>query len=78
MPEIRCPICKKPSRPSEPYFPFCSKRCKMVDLGSWLDERYRICRPLGPAESAGGGTTEEPEEETGPPPSDPGRGGFPS
>ena len=25
-----------------PYFPFCSKRCKTVDLGKWLDGEYRI------------------------------------
>ena len=47
MPDFRCPVCKKPSRPSLPFFPFCSERCKLVDLGSWLDGRYRISRPLG-------------------------------
>jgi len=25
-----------------PYFPFCSKRCKLLDLGAWLDEERRI------------------------------------
>jgi hypothetical protein len=25
-----------------PAFPFCSDRCKTIDLGRWLDERYRI------------------------------------
>jgi len=25
-----------------PYRPFCSKRCKLIDLGSWIDERYVI------------------------------------
>jgi len=28
-----------------PYFPFCSKRCKMIDLGMWLDEEHRIDEP---------------------------------
>ena len=44
---IRCPICKKPVRePSadEPMgaFPFCSDRCKLIDLGRWLDGKYQI------------------------------------
>jgi endogenous inhibitor of DNA gyrase (YacG/DUF329 family) len=25
-----------------PQFPFCSRRCKTIDLGRWLDEQYRI------------------------------------
>ncbi len=28
-----------------PHRPFCSSRCKLVDLGNWLDERYRISTP---------------------------------
>jgi len=46
MSEFRCPVCRKPSRPAEPGFPFCSKRCRLIDLGAWLDERYRVSRPL--------------------------------
>lgn len=45
----KCPVCKKVLRLQNPnnsreseYFPFCSRRCKMVDLGSWLDAEYRI------------------------------------
>jgi hypothetical protein len=39
-----CPICHKPalSRAENPTFPFCSKRCRMVDLGRWLGEEYRV------------------------------------
>ena len=29
-----------------PTFPFCSERCKLVDLGAWLDETYRIEEPI--------------------------------
>jgi len=25
-----------------PFFPFCSERCKLIDLGAWLDVEYRI------------------------------------
>jgi len=28
--------------PSEPTFPFCSPRCRLIDLGNWLGGRYRI------------------------------------
>lgn len=34
-----------------PHFPFCSERCRLVDLGGWLEERYRISRPARPGES---------------------------
>ncbi|MGE0254372.1 MAG: DNA gyrase inhibitor YacG [Alphaproteobacteria bacterium] len=36
----RCPMCRKPAR--RPYLPFCSARCRTLDLGNWLGERYRI------------------------------------
>jgi endogenous inhibitor of DNA gyrase (YacG/DUF329 family) len=41
-----CPICKRtverPQRSEKGAFPFCSPRCKQVDLGQWLEESYRI------------------------------------
>ncbi len=43
---IPCPICKKPVPLSEPELPFCSKRCRLIDLGKWADEEYRIPGPL--------------------------------
>ena len=44
---MRCPICKQPvSEPPAPEapktFPFCSERCKLIDLGRWLDGKYQI------------------------------------
>jgi uncharacterized protein len=50
---IDCPICRSvlPEAPDDFAFrPFCSQRCKLVDLGNWLGEKYRISRPLGPEE----------------------------
>jgi uncharacterized protein len=44
-----CPICKKqvPVLDADaPYRPFCSQRCKSIDLGSWLEGSYRISRPV--------------------------------
>ena len=48
---IRCPICKREIKDAPDDFPtrpFCSPRCKTIDLGNWLGEAYRITRPLGP------------------------------
>jgi endogenous inhibitor of DNA gyrase (YacG/DUF329 family) len=36
-----CVQCRK--RPADPrHAPFCSERCRLVDLGAWLDGRYRV------------------------------------
>jgi len=35
-----CPICAKPAEPG--FAPFCSARCKQIDLGRWLGETYVI------------------------------------
>ncbi|WP_456432931.1 DNA gyrase inhibitor YacG [Thermosulfuriphilus sp.] len=41
--KVRCPICgKRAPWEGNPFRPFCSERCKLIDLGSWLDENYRI------------------------------------
>jgi uncharacterized protein len=44
MPPPDCPICQKPAAPraENPSFPFCSRRCRAVDLGRWLGEEYRM------------------------------------
>jgi uncharacterized protein len=40
----RCATCKVaiPPRADNPTFPFCSERCRLIDLGRWLDEGYRL------------------------------------
>lgn len=47
---IHCPICQRAEEVADDfkYRPFCSRRCKMVDLGNWLDEVYRFSSPLMP------------------------------
>jgi uncharacterized protein len=48
---ICCPICKTILENVPDDFkplPFCSERCKLVDLGNWLGEKYRISSPLRP------------------------------
>ncbi|HHT9110788.1 MAG TPA: DNA gyrase inhibitor YacG [Candidatus Brocadiaceae bacterium] len=52
MSKINCPNCHKvlsyQTIKDLPYFPFCGERCKLVDLGAWLDEKYRIEEPMSP------------------------------
>jgi endogenous inhibitor of DNA gyrase (YacG/DUF329 family) len=46
-----CPICRAaqvPPREANPAFPFCSDRCRLVDLGKWLGEEYRVPDPTPP------------------------------
>lgn len=52
-----CAICGKPvpDRRENPAFPFCSDRCRLVDLGRWLGEEYRI-----PGGRAGDGAGDPP------------------
>jgi endogenous inhibitor of DNA gyrase (YacG/DUF329 family) len=50
---MKCPICNKPVSETDPEFPFCSDRCRLVDLGNWASGKYAI-----PAEEK-----REPEEE---------------
>ena len=54
---MRCPNCGTLVEWSEeqPWRPFCSERCKLVDLGTWFDERNRI-----PSEPA---STPDPEQD---------------
>ncbi|MEW6214374.1 MAG: DNA gyrase inhibitor YacG [Nitrospirota bacterium] len=41
--KIICPICKNTTTWEEnPWRPFCSERCKLIDLGKWISEEYRI------------------------------------
>ena len=40
---MMCPICKKVEvSTGDPEFPFCSERCRTIDLGNWALEKYRI------------------------------------
>ena len=41
---IKCPSCGRPLEWSEhsPFRPFCSERCKLIDLGAWLSEERGI------------------------------------
>ena len=58
MPKVRCPTCKnRGDWFAGAYGPFCSKRCKLVDLGKWLNEENKVSEPLRPEDFV------EPEDE---------------
>ena len=42
---VRCPICKKEVALNDPNMPFCSDRCRLIDLGNWASEKYVISTP---------------------------------
>jgi uncharacterized protein len=44
--KLRCPICKKPLSNRNPDFPFCSERCRSIDLGKWASGAYVISSPV--------------------------------
>jgi uncharacterized protein len=42
-----CPICKKPTdSEKDAEFPFCSERCRILDLGAWSSEKYVVSDPI--------------------------------
>jgi len=49
---MKCPICKKEVEFGSPLMPFCSDRCRLIDLGMWSNEEYRIpsSQPATPSE----------------------------
>ena len=50
--EITCPQCKKKLiwSTDNTSRPFCSERCKLIDLGDWADEKFKIPLPLDSSE----------------------------
>ncbi|MDT8440282.1 MAG: DNA gyrase inhibitor YacG [Desulfuromonadales bacterium] len=46
-----CPQCRKSATwENNPSRPFCSERCRLIDLGQWVDEGYRIAGPAAGTE----------------------------
>jgi len=44
---MKCPMCGKPAEwKDNPDRPFCSERCRIIDLGNWASEDYRVTIPL--------------------------------
>jgi hypothetical protein len=61
--KYKCALCRKEyersADPKEDFFPFCSERCRLMDLGSWLKEEYVTSRELSPEEIAEASLGEE-------------------
>jgi len=45
---MRCPICRKAVQSDGEFIPFCSDRCRIIDLGNWASEKYTISTPADP------------------------------
>lgn len=43
---MKCPICRREVAEGNPEFPFCSERCRLLDLGNWASGKYVISTPL--------------------------------
>jgi uncharacterized protein len=56
-PVVKCPTCRRPVEWSEEsvYRPFCSDRCRLIDLGAWFGEQHKIPDEsgIGPDETSG-------------------------
>jgi endogenous inhibitor of DNA gyrase (YacG/DUF329 family) len=50
--KLRCPICKKRTKATDPDFPFCSDRCRLIDLGKWASGAYVISSPVTDTDEA--------------------------
>lgn len=52
---VPCPHCGKAVEwtPESRYRPFCSERCKLIDLGAWASESYRVATPEAPETGEG-------------------------
>ncbi len=59
--ELHCPTCKKRVRKSDADFPFCSDRCRLIDLGKWASGAYVVSSPLRDTDEGVGGDS-DPED----------------
>ncbi len=62
--EVKCPTCRQPTQyaTDNPYRPFCSERCQILDLGAWADEKYRV--PVNGSVSEGVNENSDGEEDS--------------
>jgi len=60
---MKCPTCGKPVEwKDNPFRPFCSERCKLVDLSRWVSEEYRVPGTRAPSEQKEKGSGEDDKE----------------
>ena len=64
MTAVRCPKCgRRFDSEQSPALPFCSDRCRLIDLGGWLEEKYGVPVVREDDEGDEPAADEEPEEE---------------
>jgi uncharacterized protein len=61
--KLKCPICKKTVTSKDAEFPFCSDRCRLVDLGKWASGGYVISSPVQDTGEGMEDLSREPDEE---------------
>ncbi len=44
--KLKCPTCKQPVKADAPDVPFCSERCRLIDLGKWASGAYVVSSPV--------------------------------
>ncbi len=60
---MKCPMCGEPTVwKDNPDRPFCSERCRMIDLGNWVSETYAVSLPLTDTDESIEQQSESPEE----------------
>ena len=57
---LRCPTCRKLVPASEPDFPFCNERCRLIDLGKWASGGHVISTRLNDPEAGDSDYPNEP------------------
>jgi len=69
VPTFMCPTCQKPVEwsPEARWRPFCSERCRLIDLGAWMSEQRAIpSSDDGPDDAGEPGTSELPSDDSRP------------
>jgi uncharacterized protein len=61
--KLRCPICKTALKSTDAEFPFCSERCRTIDLGKWASGAYVISSPVSDTSDEIDGNLSGPEED---------------
>ncbi|HEY4934541.1 MAG TPA: DNA gyrase inhibitor YacG [Terriglobales bacterium] len=61
---LRCPTCRKIVLRKDPDFPFCSDRCRVIDLGKWASGAYVISAPLNDPEADDATYSNDPDKKS--------------
>ena len=59
---MKCPICRKKVARESSDYPFCSERCRIIDLGNWATGKYVVSTPLCSTTQVEDNTREEDED----------------